>query len=89
MSYICECGKIFESARSLGGHKVHCESYHMKKYGNLDYLYELNRIRSKKAEDRKPHQYTEQELNNNQKWLDEGHYCEKCGKLITQKNWYR
>lgn len=69
--YICECGKIFTNSQSINGHKSHCKKYYLTKHGNLDNF--NNKINKEIKKQKKLEQ-----------WESEKHFCEYCGKLMTE-----
>ena len=87
--YICICGKEFKSQNSLSAHKANCKEYYLQQDGNLNNYYnKLNNLKKNsnnrnaiKSRQEKLKQQKEEKLN---KWLQEKHKCEHCGKIMTE-----
>ena len=89
--YKCECGKEFEKPNSFNGHKSHC-LIHAKAVGKYYYLIEVTQNRNqshlKTGEMIRAKNKLISEENKkiaNLKFFEEIHYCEACGKLMTDK----
>lgn len=86
--YICDCGKEFENSQQFNSHQGHCEAHMFVKYGTLD---KFNAIvaRSKETVLLASAAAAEKANSNKQQklavWVAEGHTCEKCGKIMTEK----
>lgn len=93
--YTCECGHIFDNSQKFNGHKAQCKVHRKIKYGGQEEEftknYKNNLSKSlQKSEKFKLYntqrvinsQVKQQEFLNN--WINEQHYCEHCGKLMTE-----
>ena len=83
-TYTCLCGATFDNWSLYGGHKQCCSTFLIDKYGSLDNYYAIknrNHNRGKALSERAKIK-KEQEL---QQWINAGHTCEKCGKVMTEK----
>lgn len=88
--YKCICGREFTNSQSYNGHLARCKIYQQQKRGDdyeswaADYKSKLDKAAQdnglRLAEEASIRKEVEE-----QAWLSEGHYCEKCGKLITKK----
>ena len=90
--FICECGKKFTNSQAYNGHKTHCKSHHLTKYGNLDFYNELQEIQRhqlyKNSQEyaKISHEQSQiRKLDEITKWISEQHTCEKCGKIMIEK----
>lgn len=81
MKFICECGKEFDNPQRFNGHKSHCVTHHLFKYGSLDKLKEAT---DKQARAHSLHS-KEKRKEISLMWGLDGHKCERCGSIITQK----
>lgn len=83
--YKCICGRIFDNPQKFNGHKQGCKEHIINKYGSLEEYYRIknrNHDCGTKLKQKKLHQNKQQQL---QKWINEQHTCEKCGKIMTEK----
>lgn len=80
--YICVCGKQFNTANQLNGHKSSCKQYlGEERYFKLKYLRRQAGIKGSDICSQKRKRQRAQKL---QDWVDEKHKCETCGKIMTQ-----
>lgn len=76
--YKCICGMVFDNPQKFNGHKQACKEHIINKYGSLDAYYSIkNRGHQRSVETKK--------RNKAQKWIDEKHVCESCGKIMERK----
>ena len=84
--YKCVCGREFKNSQSINSHKSHCEKWlGPEKYKLLQEKYN----KSRKENIRKVHESRTRNAVNKHKqiieeWNSKKHYCENCGKLITE-----
>lgn len=86
--FICECGKEFVNSQAFNGHRSNCKVHYLKKYGNLEKYNEMCLKRLEKMEKGcKKHKDVslENQEHQKQKWIEEKHVCEKCGKVMIVK----
>lgn len=88
--YKCVCGKCYTSSQAYVGHKARCKVYQKQKrgedYDNWVVEYEKKLTDASQETAKKISELAaEKKKLKEQEWLDEGHYCEKCGKLITKR----
>lgn len=84
--YKCVCGREFMNAQQFNGHKSHCKTYQLDKYGNLDVYDKVKSAFSSGASisrKRRSENAKEKRKILTQKWIDEKHQCEKCGRVMT------
>lgn len=84
--YKCVCGREFMNAQQFNGHKSHCKTYQLDKYGNLDVYNKVKSAFSSGASisrKRQSEKAKEKRKTLAQKWIDEKHRCEKCGRVMT------
>ena len=79
--FTCECGKSFTEQHAFSGHKSHCKTHHIAKYGNLD-IYENGVKQRTEAYKFTASERREAKLN---AWINEKHTCKNCGKVMTEK----
>lgn len=85
--YTCDCGKSFNNAYLFGGHKSHCKTHYLVKYGNLEKWenHEKQCILARaNGHVRYAERLTQEKNDKLAKWLQEKHICEKCGKVMTE-----
>lgn len=91
-SFICVCGKKFNSKKALFGHKAGCKESYLQRDGNLDNYYtHKDNVNKFLTNYRKSNRKTlnienkraqkEQKLEN---WILEQHKCERCGKIMIE-----
>ena len=80
--YICKCGKSFETAQGLRGHKTFCKIYLGEERYRINC--ELNAKKFEKSNLYKQEQAKIRKQQKLQQWLDEKHKCENCGKIMTE-----
>ena len=88
--YTCECGRKFHSRQALGGHQSFCKIH----LGDKKYEEALNqrRIACEKMNqipDRHKNvgsisRKTKNDPIRLQRWINEQHQCERCGKIMTE-----
>lgn len=84
--YKCACGREFMNAQQFNGHKSHCKTHQLDKYGNLDIYNKVKSAFSSGASISRKRQSEKARENRKtltQKWVDEKHQCEKCGRVMT------
>lgn len=84
--YKCVCGREFMNAQQFNGHKSHCKTYQLDKYGNLDVYNKVKSTFSSGASasrKRQSEKAKEKRKTLAQKWIDEKHRCENCGNIMT------
>ncbi len=82
--YVCECGREFDKAQSYNAHLSHCR-VHLgdERYENQ---YRNRQIKGYKiANDQRHAEYVERELKEKLEWESTDHFCETCGKKLTEK----
>ena len=84
--YVCVCGRKFNNSQGFNGHRSHCEKY----LGDEKYQESVRRRNEalKKAAEgvrQKSESFHQSKMNDLLKWESEGHICERCGKIMTQK----
>lgn len=87
--FVCECGKEYTNSQGFNGHRAHCKVHlallgdnHIQQRASLskNALNALNKYNENK------HKLKEaEEAKKLQRWIDEKHTCEKCGKIMTEK----
>lgn len=82
--YKCICGKIFDSPNKFNAHKSHCRE-HLGEEKYLQRNYVQMKAMSKLGNEKKKKQSLENKSSKDKQWLLENHYCEHCGKLMTEK----
>ena len=80
--YICKCGKSFETAQGLHGHKTFCKIYLGEEQYKINC--EINAKKFEESNLRKQEQAKIRKQQKLQQWLDEKHSCENCGKVMTE-----
>lgn len=80
--YICKCGKSFETAQGLHGHKTFCKIYLGEEQYKINC--EINAKKFEESNLRKQEQAKIRKQQKLQQWLDEKHTCENCGKVMTE-----
>jgi len=88
--YKCICGREFTNSQSYNGHLARCKIYQQQKRGDdyeswaADYKSKLDKAAQEQGQQRllESEERKKQEEKN---WVSEGHYCEKCGKLMDHK----
>lgn len=83
--YKCICGKEFDKPNSFNAHKSHCKEHFINKYGSDKEFISLNKKRGINAGKTLASKAEENKLIQNNKWVNEKHICEKCGKIMTKK----
>lgn len=85
--YICVCGKICANSQSFNGHKSHCKVHRLTKGGEADYENYLAKQAktSQVARAARKKNAAEARQLNNDVWIAEKHFCERCGKLMIEK----
>lgn len=86
--YTCECGKQFTNPQSFNGHKTHCKEHNLVKYGSLENLNNYNKnislqVKNKYLNLKHINLATKQQKLD--KWINEQHKCEICGKVMIEK----
>lgn len=85
--YKCECGKEFDNPQKFNGHKSHCQ-VHLKLFNKIEarekLQIEFKQYGSIYIQKRKEDAIKRKKERLN-KWIDEKHTCEKCGKVMTEK----
>ena len=88
IDYVCLCGKSFNSANALNGHKAGCLVYLSTKIVDAERILTDRYNRSIKSFMRNTNKRAEDlKLLKKQKfdkWLSEQHKCENCGKVMTE-----
>lgn len=82
--YSCECGKIFYSSQAFNGHKGRCAE-HMKYVGKLDIFLAHNKHSCEIMAIRRKEKLASKREEALQEWKNVPHFCEKCGKVMTEK----
>lgn len=85
--YKCECGKEFDNPQKFNGHKTHCV-IHLTLFDKLDRRNEIQENFRKCGLDANKKNSEEVRRTKElilKKWVEEGHVCEKCGKIMTEK----
>ena len=85
-TFKCVCGREFTNGRQFNGHKSHCKTHQLDKYGNLDIYNKVKSAFSSGASisrKRQSEKAKEKRKTSTQKWIDENHQCENCGKIMT------
>lgn len=82
LKYTCSCGKEFDNPQKFNGHKRHCKIHLGSKYEKILTIDFNNAKIASKALSEKTMFKKQQEL---QKWINEQHTCEKCGKVMVEK----
>lgn len=75
--YKCECGKEFQARQNFAGHQRMCAVHHKEKGDYLEWKEGLRETNKKVVKTKR-----EKKL---QKWIEEEHRCEKCGKIMKEK----
>ena len=83
--YKCECGREFTNSQSFNGHKSHCEVHQIKKYGSLEFVKKTTSLRKKSSDKSRTENAKKRKEINLQKWINEEHKCEICGKKMKVK----
>lgn len=83
--YKCICGKEFDKPNSFNAHKSHCKEHFINKYGSEKEFVSLNKKRGLNAGKTLASKAKENKLIQDDKWVNEKHICEKCGKIMTKK----
>ena len=84
--YTCECGKHFTNSQQFNGHKTHCKT-HLEAVGKLDARITAQQkfIKSGATFCIEKHQNSVmQKQFELERWIQEQHRCEKCGKVMTE-----
>ena len=84
--YKCACGREFMNAQQFNGHKSHCKTHQLDKYGNLDIYNKVKSAFSSGASvsrKRQSEKAKEKRKTSTQKWIDEKRQCENCGNIMT------
>ena len=84
--YKCACGREFMNAQQFNGHKSHCKTHQLDKYGNLDIYNKVKSAFSSGASisrKRQSEKAKEKRKILAQKWIDEKRQCENCGKIMA------
>lgn len=84
--YKCACGREFMNAQQFNGHKSHCKTHQLDKYGNLDIYNKVKSAFSSGASISRKRQSEKARENRKtltQKWVDEKRQCENCGNIMT------
>lgn len=84
--YKCVCGREFMNAQQFNGHKSHCKTHQLDKYGNLDIYNKVKSAFSSGASisrKRQSEKAKEKRKTSTQKWIDEKRQCENCGKIMA------
>lgn len=84
--YKCVCGREFMNAQQFNGHKSHCKTHQLDKYGNLDIYNKVKSAFSSGASisrKRQSEKAKEKRKTSTQKWIDEKRQCENCGKTMA------
>lgn len=88
--YTCECGKVFHSKQALGGHQSCCR-IHLGEGKYIERLKQRKKACEKMNEINgfnKDYNNISPKTKNNpirlQRWIDEQHQCERCGKIMTE-----
>lgn len=84
MKYTCECGKEFSNPQQFNGHKSHCK-VHAEACDKLADYIERNKTITKAATLAHSAKLKEVKLEEQQRWVDEQHVCEHCGKIMLTK----
>ena len=85
--YICVCGKVCANSQSFNGHKSHCKVHRLNKGGEANYeTYLAKQAKTSQAARaaRKKNAAEARQLNNDI-WVAEKHFCERCEKLMSEK----
>ena len=95
-SFICVCGKKFNSIKALYGHKAGCKEFYLQRDGNLDNYYKhKDNVNKSLANFRKSDRKTlsvenkriqkaKEKIETLENWILEQHKCERCGKVMTE-----
>lgn len=84
-TYKCICGKEFDNPQKFNGHKQGCEIHIINKYGSLETYYNNKNRNVSKASKTRINTNANKRLKTLLTWISEGHTCEKCGKVMTEK----
>ena len=81
--YKCVCGREFTKELSLYAHQSHCREY----LGEERYQARLNKARQsgQKGSNIRKQKLLQEKKIALDKWIEEKHTCEKCGKVMTEK----
>ena len=85
-TFKCVCGREFTNGRQFNGHKSHCKTHQLDKYGNLDIYNKVKSAFSSGASvsrKRQSEKAKEKRKTSTQKWIDEKRQCENCGNIMT------
>ena len=82
--YKCNCGKEFNNPQAYNGHKANCAIHHKLKGDYDEWETHKGIIYAKQIESRKQHSKIIKDLKQ-QTWIQEGHKCKICGKIMTEK----
>lgn len=81
--YLCECGTSFENLQKFNGHKRHC-AINADVRGKTNKLKTADIVAAEKARTAIARQRTARMQYEPQRWIDEKHVCEKCGRIMTE-----
>ena len=81
----CECGREFENSQSFNGHKSHCLVHAAAVGKSVEQVIKEAKQRGCKTSNtyKKKAEAVEQAAKN--QWAETAHYCENCGRLMTEK----
>lgn len=85
--YKCICGKIFYNSQSFNGHKSHCKTHQLTKYGSLDkyYTHINNCLNARNAGYLKyKEELKEQKKMSLVNWKKSEPRCLCCNKIMTE-----
>ena len=82
--YTCICGKVFTDPQSFNGHKQGCKTHLINKYGDLDSYYSKKNAKSTERGISVSRTASQKRVAQLEKWINEKHQCERCGKVMTE-----
>lgn len=84
-SYKCICGQEFDNPAKFNGHKQGCKIHLTQKYGSYEAYLEIKNRNQDIAKINQQKYFDNLKHEKENQWISEGHTCEKCGKLMTEK----
>lgn len=83
--YKCECGKEFDNPQEFNSHKGHCDVHLINKYGSLESFKKRHQRNHENVSQKLKELALKRETEAMEAWIGEGHRCERCGKILTEK----
>lgn len=81
--FACLCGKCFKGSQSYNGHKRHCKVGRTK--AEIDKIVSADKAISIYRNQKRSNIRKQKKQEEIQIWKSESHYCEWCGKLLTER----